>query len=58
MQDFQIIFEADSDVSEEVDLALDYFDHFQNDGHDLADLMRGMLHAIAMIAEQDGETIQ
>lgn len=58
MQDFEIVFEADSDVDDEVNLALDYFEHFQDDGHDLADLMRGMLHAIAMIAEQDGETVQ
>lgn len=52
-----IVFDSTVDVSEETDLAFDYFESFSDD-YDLHRLMQGMLVAISYLAEQEGHPVQ
>ena len=61
MADYQsrIVFDSTVDVSEETDLAFQYFEHFTEDeGHDLHRLMQGMLVAISYLAKDQGHPVQ
>lgn len=54
-----IVFDSTVDVSEETELAFDFFEHFSEDeGHDLHRLMQGMLVAISYLAEEEGHPVQ
>ena len=59
MADYQsmIVFDSTVDVSEETDLAFDYFENF-SDEYDLHRLMQGMLLAISYLAEDEGHPVQ
>jgi len=61
MADYQsrIVFDSTVDVSEETDLAFQYFEHFtESDDYDLHRLMQGMLVAISYLAEDEGHPVQ
>lgn len=60
MADHQmIVFDSTVDVSDETDLAFQYFEYFSEDeGHDLHRLMQGMLVAISYLAQEEGHPVQ
>jgi len=59
MADYEsmIVFDSTVDVSEETDLAFDYFESFSDD-YDLHRLMQGMLVAISYLAKDEGHPVQ
>ena len=56
-ENHMIVFDSTVDVSEETDLAFDYFESFSDD-YDLHRLMQGMLVAISYLAEDEGHPVQ
>ena len=56
-ENHMIVFDSTVDVSEETDLAFDYFENFSDD-YDLRRLMQGMLIAISYLAEDEGHPVQ
>lgn len=58
-ENHMIVFDSTVDVSDETDLAFQYFEHFSEDeGHDLHRLMQGMLVAISYIVQEEGSPVQ
>jgi len=55
-ENHMIVFDSTVDVSEETDLAFDYFENFSDD-YDLRRLMQGMLIAISYLAEDEGHPV-